>query len=26
VTRLIGDGYLLSELNAIWKKDFRQYN
>ena len=26
VTRLIGDGYLLFELNAIWKKDFRQYN
>jgi len=26
VTRLIGNGYLLSELNAIWKTDFRQYN
>jgi transposase len=26
VTRLIGNGYLLSELNAIWKTDFRQFN
>lgn len=26
VARLIGNGYLLSELNAIWKIDFRQYN
>lgn len=26
VTRLIGNGYLLSELNAIWKIDFRQYS
>lgn len=26
VTRLIGNGYLLSELNAIWKTGFRQYN
>ena len=26
VTRLVGNGYLLSELNAVWKTDFRQYN
>jgi hypothetical protein len=26
VTRLIGNGYLLSELNAIWKFELRQYN
>ena len=26
VTRLIGNGYLLFELNAIWKTHFRQYN
>ena len=23
VTRLIGNGYLVSELNVIWKRDFR---
>jgi len=26
VTRLIGNGYLLSELNDIWKIELRQYN
>lgn len=26
VTRLIGNGYLLSELNAIWKNELRQCN
>ena len=26
VTRLVGNGYLLSELNVIWKIGFRQYN
>lgn len=26
VIRLIGKGYLLSELNAIWKNELRQYN